>query len=88
MSQLYYYYLTQMKVDVGMLQLFFKYLLTFREPGWIIVDVAEGDVDSGGPGQPPQLAPHVLGLDQHLVLFLHLSVHIGQGCLYNTWQDK
>lgn len=40
-----------------------KRVLTFREPGWIIVDVAEGDVDGGGPGQAPELAPHVLGLD-------------------------
>lgn len=37
--------------------------LTFREPGRIIVDIAEGDVDGGGSSQPPQLAPHVLGLD-------------------------
>lgn len=37
--------------------------LTFGKPGWIIVDVAEGDVDGGGSGQAPQLAPHVLGLD-------------------------
>lgn len=37
--------------------------LTFGKPGWIIVDVAEGDVDSGGTCQAPQLAPHVLRLD-------------------------
>ena len=42
---------------------FKKRALTFGEPGWIIVDIAEGDVDGGGPGQPAQLAPHVLGLD-------------------------
>lgn len=37
--------------------------LTFGEPWWIIVDIAERDVDGGGPGQPPKLAAHVLGLD-------------------------
>lgn len=37
--------------------------LTFGKAGRIIVDIAEGDVDGGGAGQPPQLAPHVLGLD-------------------------
>lgn len=40
-----------------------RMVLTFGEAGWIIVDIAEGDIDGGGPGQPSQLAPHVLGLD-------------------------
>lgn len=42
---------------------FLQSALTFREPGRVVVDIAEGDVDGGGPSQSPQLAPHVLGLD-------------------------
>ncbi len=72
------------KIESDITAMMFK-SLTFRESWWIIVDIAQGDVDGGGPSQPPKLAPHVLGLDKYLVLFLHLSVHIGQGCLYNPW---
>lgn len=42
---------------------YWQVVLTFGKAGRIIVDIAEGDVDGGGAGQPPQLAPHVLGLD-------------------------
>lgn len=53
------FYYTKTKVYI----ILYLNALTFREPGWIIVDIAEGDVHGGGPGQPPQLPPHVLGLD-------------------------
>ena len=41
----------------------YKRALTFGEPRRVIVDVAEGNVDNGGPSQSPELASHVLGLD-------------------------
>lgn len=52
---------------------------TFRKPGRVVVDVYEADVDGGGPGQTSQLTPHVLGLDQDVVVLPYLSVHVGQG---------
>ena len=60
-------------------------MLTFGESGGVVVDVAEGDVDGGGPCQPPQLAPHVLGLNQDLVNFFYLPVHVWQSCPDNPF---
>ena len=58
---------------------------TFGEAWRVVVDVAEADVDGGGAGQAAQLTPHVLGLDQNLVLLLHLPVHVGQRRLDHPW---
>lgn len=59
---------------------------TFGEARRVVVDVAQADVDGGGAGQAAQLAAHVLGLDQNLVLLLHLPVHIGQSRFYDAWR--
>lgn len=59
---------------------------TFGEARRVVVDVAQADVDGGGAGQAAQLAAHVLGLDQNLVLLLHLPVHVGQSRLDDAWR--
>lgn len=52
--------------------------LTLVKHGGIVVDVGERDVDRGGAGQTPHLPPHVLGLDDHGVVFSGLPVHVCQ----------
>ena len=54
-------------------------MLTLVEHGRVVVDVAQRDVDRGGAGEPPQLAAHVLGLDDHVVVLSGLPVHVCQG---------
>lgn len=56
-----------------------KLSLTLVKHGRVVVDITEGDVDGGGAGEPPELAPHVLGLDDHSVVFSGLPVHVCQG---------
>lgn len=55
-----------------------KLFLTLVEHGWVVVDVTERDVDRGGAGQTPQLAAHVLGLDDHRVVLPGLPIHVCQ----------
>ena len=50
--------------------------LTLREARRVVIDVAEGDVDGGGGGKPPQLTSHVLGLEKNLVLPFYLTIHV------------
>lgn len=52
------------------------WVLTLGEAGRVIVDIREGDVDSRGARQPSELPSHVLGLDDHLVVLLGLSIHV------------
>lgn len=53
--------------------------LTLVEHGRVVIDVAERDVDRGGTSEPPELAAHVLGLDDHRVVLSGFPVHIGEG---------
>lgn len=53
--------------------------LTLVKHGRVVIDVTERDVNSGGTSEPPQLAAHVLGLDDHSVVFSGLPVHVCQG---------
>lgn len=62
-------------------------LLTLLELGRVVVDVGERDLDLGGARQPPHVAAHVLGLDDHVVLLAGLAVHVGQGGADDTWQE-
>ena len=61
--------------------------LTVSEARRAVVDVGEGDADGGGPRQTPHLPRHVLGLDHHLVLLLHLPVHAWQGRLDGAFKE-
>lgn len=54
-------------------------LLTLVKHGRVVVDVAKRDVDGSGAGEPPQLPAHVLGLDDHSVVFSGLAIHVCQG---------
>lgn len=63
-------------------------VLTLGEARRVVVDIGEGDADGGGSREPPQLARHVLGLDHHLVVLLHLPVHAGKGGLDQAWGEK
>lgn len=54
-------------------------MLTLVKHGRVVVDVTERNVDGGGPGEPPQLAAHVLSLNDHCVIFPGLPVHVCQG---------
>lgn len=62
--------------------------LTLVKHGRVVVDVTECDVDSGGASEPPQLPPHVLGLDDHRVVFPGLPVHVCQGHPDHTWAKR
>lgn len=62
--------------------------LTLIKHGRVVVDVAERDVDSGGASEPPQLAAHVLGLDDHGVVFPGLPVHVCQGHPDHAWERE
>lgn len=63
-------------------------VLTLGEARRVVVDVGEGDADGGGPREPAHLASHVLGLDHHLVVLLHLPVHTGEGGLDQAWEER
>lgn len=60
--------------------------LTLGEAWRVVVDVGQLDGDGGGPRQPTQVPPHVLGLEQNQVLVLGLSVHVGHGRAENPCQ--
>lgn len=61
--------------------------LTLGEAWRVVVDVGELDGDGGGPGESPQVAPHVLGLEEHQVLVLGLPVHVRHGRAENTCES-
>lgn len=49
---------------------------TLRKLGWVVVDVGQGDVDSGGAREASDLARHVFGLDNNRVVFSGFAVHV------------
>lgn len=62
------------------------FYLTLSEARRVVVDVGEGDVDHGGPGEAAPLSSHVFGLNHHLVVLSLLAVHVAraQGCADHT----
>lgn len=62
--------------------------LTLGEARRVVVDVGELDGDGGGPGESAQVSPHVLGLEEHQVLVLRLSVHVRHGRAQDTCQSN
>lgn len=61
--------------------------LTLGEAWRVVVDVGELDGDGGGPGESPQVPPHVLGLEEHQVLVLGLPVHVRHGRAEDTCES-
>lgn len=62
--------------------------LTLSEAWRVVIHIRQGDVDHGGPSQPPSLPGHVFGFDHHLVMFSLFSVHVTrtQSCPDNACQ--
>lgn len=62
--------------------------LTLVKHGRVVIDVTERDVDSSGTSETPELATHVLSLDDHRVVFSGLPVHVCQRHADHAWREE
>lgn len=53
-----------------------KSVHTLGKLGWVVIDICQSDVDSGGARETSDLACHVFCLDNHSVMFSGFSVHV------------
>ena len=61
---------------------------TLWEPGGVVVDVGQCDIDGGWSRQTSHLTSHVFGLDENSIKLPGLPVHVGQGSPNDTCSGK